>query len=191
MSTRSSDFGSVIDDTVVGAGQGALIGLAFGNPGRGALYGSVLGALGVGRKLGMPGFRGGSKGRGNVFNEMYTEKHRHKSRTGRVRRTRLRGRRSGIANRTMMELLNDVSPMARRSRSRSRSRSMNRSRSRSIHRSRSRHSRRSRSRSRSLPRISSVERQEAEKNYLEAEAKNLEYRRKNLYKLSPGQPFPE
>jgi hypothetical protein len=181
MSSRS-DYGGFIDDTIDGAGKGALIGLAFGNPGRGALYGSVLGALGVSRRL----FRGGSKGRGNVFNEMYTEKHRHKSRTGRVRRTRMRGRRSGIANTTMMALLNDVSPRGHRSRSRSRSRSMFRSRSRSPRR-RSR----SRSRSKSAPRLTSRERQEATRKYLEEEAKNLEYRRKNAYKLSPGVPFPE
>lgn len=185
MSSRS-DYGGFIDDTIDGAGKGALIGLAFGNPGRGALYGSVLGALGVSRRL----FRGGSKGRGNVFNEMYTEKHRHKSRTGRVRRTRMKGRRSGIANTTMMALLNDVSPRGRRSRSRSRSRSPFRSMFRS--RSRSRRARsRSRSRSKSAPRQSSRERQEATRKYLDEEAKNLEYRRKNAYKLSPGEPFPE
>ena len=184
---NEDQFSRVVSNAAVGAGQGALVGLAFGNAGAGAKYGAVLGGLGVGRSLGLPFFRGGSRrksrkyGRGNVFNEMANTKKSRKRKTMRKRMTRptapfrLGRSRASSSSRS-------TSSSSSRSRSRSRSRSPKRRVSRSL------------SPSHFNPTFYARSPTSAEKEVmrlnLKKELEQAEYYRKNPHKISPGQYIP-
>lgn len=197
-------------NTIVGVGEGALAGLAFGNPALGIAVGAGVGASGLGAKLKLPFFKkgnefslfqGGSKtrrqsrelaniGRGNVFNE--AKRARLYSRRSKSRSRHSSSRRSSRQSRLQHPL------RISRSRSRSRSRSPLRSRSNSMQRALRGPavrvaSKLLRSRSPSPFRQTAEDRDEQMKRTL-AEMQNQEnknnYYRLNPHLVSPGQPYP-